>query len=62
LLETAEYDEYARWREDFVIANAETRSLEDFVAAAFSCVDLDWHEHVAFSPNLSDLGHYLFSA
>jgi GDPmannose 4,6-dehydratase len=32
--------------EDFVIATGETNSLEDFVATAFSCVGLDWQEHV----------------
>lgn len=32
--------------EDFVIATGETNSLEQFVAMAFSCVGLDWHDHV----------------
>lgn len=43
----------AMWRmmqlekpEDFVIATGQSRSLEKFVAKAFSCVGLDWHEHV----------------
>lgn len=31
---------------DFVIATGETHSLEDFVAAAFNAVNLDWREHV----------------
>lgn len=38
--------------EDFVIATGETNSLEDFVATAFSCVGLDWHEHVDIDQNL----------
>jgi GDPmannose 4,6-dehydratase len=32
--------------EDFVIATGETNSLEDFVSVVFSCVGLDWHDHV----------------
>jgi len=32
--------------EDYVIATGTTRSLKDFVAAAFSRVGLDWQEHV----------------
>jgi len=43
----------AMWRmlqqsqpDDFVIASGETHSLEDFVAAAFNAVNLDWREHV----------------
>lgn len=43
----------AMWRmlqqsqpDDFVIATGETHSLEDFVAAAFNAVNLDWREHV----------------
>lgn len=38
--------------EDFVIATGETNSLEDFVATAFTCVGLIWHEHVDIDPNL----------
>ena len=43
----------AMWRmlqqehaDDFVIATGESHSLKEFVAEAFSCLDLDWHEHV----------------
>ena len=43
----------AMWRmlqqerpEDYVIATGRTRSLEEFVAAAFAAVGLDWREHV----------------
>lgn len=31
---------------DYVIATGEARSLEEFVAAAFAAVDLDWKDHV----------------
>jgi GDPmannose 4,6-dehydratase len=33
--------------EDFVIATGESHSLEDFTAAAFEAVGLDWRRHVA---------------
>jgi GDPmannose 4,6-dehydratase len=32
--------------EDFIIATGRSSSLEEFVAAAFSRVNLDWHDHV----------------
>jgi GDPmannose 4,6-dehydratase len=38
--------------EDFVIATGETRTLEDFVAAAFACVGRNWRDHVVESPVL----------
>jgi GDPmannose 4,6-dehydratase len=38
--------------EDFVIATGETNSLEDFIAEAFTVVNLDWHEHVDLNPTL----------
>lgn len=38
--------------DDFVIATGETNSLEDFVAAAFHCVGLDWREHVISDQSL----------
>lgn len=38
--------------EDFVIATGETNSLQDFVAAVFSSVGLDWHAHVISDPTL----------
>ncbi len=37
---------------DYVIATGESTSLEDFVAAAFSTVNLDWHEHVEIDNSL----------
>jgi GDPmannose 4,6-dehydratase len=49
----------AMWRmlqqeraDDYVIATGETRSLEEFVQAAFAAVGLDWREHVASDPAL----------
>lgn len=49
----------AMWRmlqqekpDDFVIATGTTSSLEEFVAEAFSCVGLDWHDHVLTDPAL----------
>lgn len=48
----AEYVD-AMWRmlqvdavSDFVICTGEPHSLEEFIAEAFACVDLDWREHV----------------
>jgi len=38
--------------EDFVIATGVTTSLEDFVAAAFAAVGLDWRRHVVRDPAL----------
>ena len=38
--------------EDFVIATGETNSLEDFVNTAFSCVGLNWHDHVDIDASL----------
>jgi GDPmannose 4,6-dehydratase len=36
--------------EDFVIATGETRTLEDFVAAVFTCLGRDWRSHVIDDP------------
>jgi GDPmannose 4,6-dehydratase len=38
--------------EDYVIATGETHSLQDFVAAAFAAVELDWRDHVESDPAL----------
>ena len=38
--------------DDFVIATGETDSLQDFVAAAFAAVGLDWHDHVETDSSL----------
>lgn len=38
--------------EDFVIATGETNSLQDFVAEAFTAVNLDWRNHVDTDPAL----------
>ncbi len=37
---------------DFVIATGETHTLEQFVAATFAVVGLDWSEHVETDPSL----------
>lgn len=49
----------AMWRmlqqdqaDDYVIATGESRALEEFVAAAFLRVGLDWRDHVDFSAEL----------
>lgn len=49
----------AMWRilqqpraDDYVLATGETHSIEEFVAAAFDRVGLDWREHVDFSSDL----------
>jgi GDPmannose 4,6-dehydratase len=34
---------------DFVVATGETHTLKDFVAGCFSCVNLDWQDHVVTS-------------
>jgi GDPmannose 4,6-dehydratase len=57
----------AMWRmlqqpepEDYVVATGEERSLQDFVAAAFLQVGLDWKAHVESDPALfrpSDIEH-----
>lgn len=38
--------------EDYVIATGETNTLQDFVAAAFEAVGLDWTQHVVTDPAL----------
>jgi GDPmannose 4,6-dehydratase len=38
--------------DDFVIATGETQALQDFVAAAFAEVNLDWRDHVHNDPAL----------
>lgn len=38
--------------DDFVVATGQTRRLEDFVAAAFAAVGLDWRAHVDTDPSL----------
>lgn len=38
--------------EDYVIATGETRSLIEFIEQAFSCLDLDWREHVQIEMGL----------
>jgi GDPmannose 4,6-dehydratase len=36
--------------DDYVIATGTTRSVEDFVRAAFAVADLDWQQHVVVDP------------
>jgi GDPmannose 4,6-dehydratase len=38
--------------DDYIVATGITHTLEEFVEAAFSCVGLDWHEHVKSDPSL----------
>lgn len=38
--------------EDFVIATGVTSALEDFVAATFASLNLDWHDHVLSNRDL----------
>jgi len=38
--------------EDFVVGTGETRSVEEFVEAAFAHVDLDWRDFVTIDPAL----------
>lgn len=32
--------------DDYVVATGETHMLQDFVAAVFRCLDIDWREHI----------------
>ncbi len=38
--------------DDFIIAAGKSHKLEDFVAAPFSCVGLEWHDNVVIDPAL----------
>jgi GDPmannose 4,6-dehydratase len=38
--------------DDYVVATGDTRTLGEFVEAAFKCVGLDWHDHVRSDPAL----------
>lgn len=38
--------------DDFVIASGTTHTLREFVAEAFSCLGLEWEEHVRTDPSL----------
>jgi GDPmannose 4,6-dehydratase len=47
----------AMWRmlqqehpDDYVVATGETHSVREFLEEAFSCVELDWKEHVVVDP------------
>jgi GDPmannose 4,6-dehydratase len=46
--------------DDYIVATGVTRTLEEFVEAAFTCVGLDWHDHVKSDPSLyrpADIRH-----
>ena len=36
--------------DDYVVATGETHSVREFLEEAFSCVGLDWHDHVVVDP------------
>jgi GDPmannose 4,6-dehydratase len=38
--------------DDYVVATGDTHTLAEFVEATFSCVGLDWHDHVRTDPSL----------
>lgn len=38
--------------EDYVVATGSTRTLAEFVEETFSCLNLDWHDHVKTDPTL----------
>ncbi|MFC1856754.1 GDP-mannose 4,6-dehydratase [Thermodesulfobacteriota bacterium] len=38
--------------DDYVVATGETHSLEQFVHTTFSCLELDWRDHVVIDPAL----------
>jgi len=46
--------------DDYVVATGDTRTLAEFVEETFSCVNLDWREHVKTDPSLfrpTDIHH-----
>ena len=47
---------------DFVIATGETYSLKEFVAICFSCLDLDWENHVVTNDALQRPMDILYSS
>jgi GDPmannose 4,6-dehydratase len=38
--------------DDYVLATGKLHSVENFVDKAFTCLDLNWRDHVIFDPNL----------
>ncbi|MFC1811507.1 GDP-mannose 4,6-dehydratase [Thermodesulfobacteriota bacterium] len=38
--------------DDYVIATGETNSLKDFVSTVFSCLGMNWRDHVTHNPDL----------
>jgi GDPmannose 4,6-dehydratase len=47
--------------DDFVVATGVAHSLEEFVAAAFLEVGLDWRDHVDFDPSLIRSSDIMYS-
>jgi GDPmannose 4,6-dehydratase len=47
--------------DDFVVASGEAYSLEEFVAAAFLEVGLDWRDHVDYDPSLVRSSEIMYS-
>jgi len=47
--------------DDFVIASGVAYSLEEFVAAAFLEVGLDWRDHVDYDPSLVRSSEIMYS-
>ncbi len=42
----------AQVSDDFILATGKLHSVEDLVAQAFKCLDLNWRDHVKFDPAL----------
>jgi GDPmannose 4,6-dehydratase len=38
--------------DDYILATGRTQSLQEFVETVFSCLDLDWREHVEYNSSL----------
>jgi GDPmannose 4,6-dehydratase len=38
--------------DDYILATGRTHSLQEFVETVFSCLDLDWREHVEYNSSL----------
>jgi GDPmannose 4,6-dehydratase len=47
--------------DDFVIATGEQHTLDEFVCMVFSCLNLDWREHVLCDSNLFRPSEIMFS-
>jgi threonine 3-dehydrogenase len=47
--------------DDYVVATGETHTLEDFVAETFSCLNLEWREHIISDQTLLRPSEIMFS-